>query len=289
MKVLFAYDYPESGTESVLKEVACGLREQGHEIDLLYTEGGREAGSAAKDLSLLSYDVAHFWNIRAVLPFKETIGIPFGVTIHGFVRGAEDGYFGSLQELEPDWIHCMDSFTQHRLGQQRLFATRTAQIIDIEGFTPLAAPENFTMGFTGDMKDFDGFDILTEIGVRTNIPMHGHDASLEWIPRDQMSDRFFSKISVFVSWAFGACGPVTAQEALLCGRPVLATPTETMVQVLRPGWNGEFFDGSVEDGIRQLRKIQENYQSYAENARRTTLNDPDPVIQTFIDKWKEIL
>ena len=138
------------------------------------------------------------------------------------------------------------------------------------------------------MKDFDGFDILTEIGLRANVPILGHDATAEWIPRDQMADRFFSKISVFASWAFGACGPVTAQEALLCGRPVLATSTETMEQVLVEGMNGEFFDGSVEDGARKLKKIQANYEQY-KYAPTTTLNHPAPVAQVFIDKWEEIL
>lgn len=287
MKVLFAYDYPESGTESVLLAVAEALESFGHTVDTVVTEGGKETGWV-EDASLMCYDVAHFWNTRAQIPFKDA-AIPWGVTIHGFLFGAEAGYLSWLREAEPDWIHTMDPYVQQFLGRHHLYSLRTPQVISRRSWHPLPPPEEFTLGFCGECPDFDGFDIITEIGTRAGVRVFGHNASKEWIPKAKMNEKLFAHVSVFAVWQFGACGPVTAQEALLCGRPVLTTRTETMEQVLRHGEEGRFFDGSVEDGVRHLRVIQNDYERMSRLAPRVKLNDPQRVAETFIKKWRELL
>jgi glycosyltransferase involved in cell wall biosynthesis len=287
MKILFAYDYPESGTESVLQTVAEALDALGHLVDIVVTDGGRDPGWVT-DRSLSKYDVAHFWNTRAQLPFKDSV-IPWGVTIHGFLFGAEAGYLSWLREAEPDWVHVMDSYVQQLLGRHHIYCRRTPQVISRGDWKPLPPPEEFTLGFLGEDPDFDGFDIITEIGARTGIPVFGHNASIEWIPRKELAERFFAHISVFVDWHFGACGPVTAQEALLCGRPILVPPGDTMEQILRHGEEGCFFDGSAEDGARQLLVIQKDYERMTRLAPRAQLNDPRPVAEAFVAKWKELV
>jgi hypothetical protein len=251
----------------------------GHNVDFVVWDQGK---GIPTNLDVNAYDVAHFFNIRPAEYFKDDIDIPFGVTIHGFIVGAEQRYIDGINNLEPDWVHVMDSFSQNRLGQYGISTLLTEQVISTAGWSHMPLPTEFAIGYLGGEeghhREFKRFSVIEAIAKGTDVPCYGHDATKEWISKSEVR-ALYSKMSIYVNAAWGACGPVTAQEALLCGRPVLTTPIDTMKEVIRPGFDGEFFDGSVEDGVRVLSDMRRNLSRYC--SRPPQLNDPLDVAYAF--------
>ncbi len=289
MKIFFGYDYALSGTESVLTPIAHELGVLGHHVTQMVVHKGDQIPEGF-DRSLRDFDIAHFWNIPSVPPFYEQLEIPFGVTIHGFMYGAEERYFKMLRELTPDWIHVMDEFTLQRLGQENFYSTYTPQCITTAGWkrAPEAEAPEKSIGYLGDDPTFDHFETIEAIAKEVGIPCFGHNASDLWLSKDQVRAHLV-KMAIFVNCNFGACGPVTAQEAMMLGRPVLTTPTTTMIELMTPGFHGEFFDGSVEDGVRKVKDMFEhtNYNRY--HPETIQLHEPSWVAGMFEKKLKEVL
>lgn len=89
-------------------------------------------------------------------------------------------------------------------------------------------------------------------------------------------------MAVYVEASFGMTGPIPPQEALLQGRPILTTRITTMTEIMKEGVNGEFFDGSLKDLVRQATKIFDNYDHYYEGTKQTVLNSPKDAAERFI-------
>jgi len=282
VKLFFAYDYALSGTESVLLAVAGALRNRGHIVDCLAVGKDGAAIPPGLDRSLSGYDAVHFWNIRPASHFHDQIVPPFGVTIHGFIAGHEETYIRELRRLAPTWIHVMDSYSRQYLGQRDLYSFQTPQCIRIEGWERMSLPATFSVGYLGgDSEGFKRFPVIEAAARLSGCPCAGHNASDRWLSRQEVR-ALYARTSVYVNAAFGACGPVPAQEALLCGRPILTTPITTMLEVVRPGIDGEFFDGSAEDAARRISEIRQGIDRYCRAP--LILHDPGVVADLFCEE-----
>lgn len=290
-RVLFVYDYEQSGSERVLTAFAKELRLRNYTVDCMaildkpLAFKKKMAQSVSND-----YDVVHFWNIRSSDSFLDDLCLPFGTTIHQIILPHNTNYIDHLKAYPPNWVHVMDSFTQQLLGTFDIASTRTRQCSDIEdrrGFLPL--PPKLLLGSLGG--NIDGskrFDKIATIAEVSGIPVRLHDSSKYWAPIEVVDD-FFATISIYINGALGVCGPIPPQEALLSGRPVLSVYTETMEQVIEHGKNGRFFDGSIKDGVRQLKIMLDDLDSYHKNTKATSFNNIEPAVDIFERKLLEIL
>lgn len=296
MKLFFAYDHPQSGTESVLRAVAASLRTMGHVVDEMAT--GIEGKHVPKgfDVTLKGYDAAHFWNPRASWAFiGDGISVPWGITSHGF------GGVGNVQQVtqaryidffkisDADWFHTMDVFTLNLLGREGIYSFYTPQVITREGFHRLPPPSTITLGCVGANDDgYKRFEVIEAAARMIGIQAVLHDSSATLLDKDGVID-FYRRVGVYVNACFGACGPVPAQEALLCGRPVITTHLQTMMDVVQAGVNGEFFNGSAEHLAKKVERVLADYMHYYDGTLTTKLNSPDEAARLFIEGIEDAL
>ncbi len=279
MKIAYLYDYSEGGTNNVADPIARLLNASGHHVDTFAVDKGRGlAQFRAHD-----YDLIHAWNIRT-LDHCGHVSVPVVATIHHLPYGYEDHYFERLSRYEPEHIHVMDRFAQRQLGQRGLCnVTHITQTFDHSRFTELAEPSAFTVGALG--TDADGMKRL-QVVRDCPYPKVIHDSS-DWRPWREVQD-FYKRISVFVCASFNDAGPLPAQEALLCGRPVVTTPVGQMTRIIN-GLNGLFFNGTTEDLTRKLDRIFEDYDYYRRGALRTVLPSPIDVLPEYERMYLEVV
>ena len=286
MNLFFAYDYPLSGTESVLMAMAEALRAKGHFVTTQTI--GKNFDAAALDMSLSSFDVAHFWNKRSFDPFAKAIRIPYGFTSHGFggsgdvQKYTQSHYIDYFKCANPYWMHTMDTFTLQILGRVGLHSFWTPQCITHEPFYRLPKPKEMTLGCIG--ADADGFKrhkMIKEAAKQLKIPFIEYDSSYELVDKQGVIN-LYEQMAIFVNAIFGACGPVPPQEALLCGRPVVSTRIDTMVSVIQEGINGEFFDGSMPDLVKKVEIVFNQYDKYYEGTHKTILLSANEAADRFI-------
>lgn len=287
-RVLFVYDYPESGSERVLKEYAKYMAP--YEVDCLCVDLGKGIPSGY-DLSCTDYEWVHFWNIRTFEYFKDQICVPYGVTIHHIYPGQEQAVVNALTwKIMPTWVHAMDNFTEQNLGRYGVSCFVTPQIIDVSDIkreAPCLTPNLSSLG--GNSDGFKRFEVVEGAALLLGIPARLHDSSAKWISRKEVLE-FLRGTYIYVNACFGCCGPIPPQEALLMGRPLVTTRTTTMLEILRQGLNGEFFDGSPEGCVRVVRKIMSRYEQYCGGAAYHTMPiNSERVAQVFVKRIKEAL
>lgn len=290
MKFAFFYDYPESGTERVVKAFHKALESMGQTVDSrpLAPLGMPNDLPADFDMSLSSYDAAHFWNLRPYEHFEDTIKIPYGVSVHHIYPGSEKTVIEKLAKMSPYWVHTTDNFTEQNLGRYGVISFVTPQCIETDA-SPLPEAEFPNLACIGGNSDgFKRVEVIREAAKLLDIPSFIHDSSAEWISKEKVT-QFFRDSYIYVNACFGCGGPVPPQEALLYGRPVVTTRISTMLETVREGINGEFFDGSAKGCAWAARRIMDNYPWYAQNAADTILNNPLKSAYIFLANIEEKL
>ncbi len=291
MKIGFFYDYSDSGTERVVVPIAKAMRAAGHEIAVQVVDKGR-ALPPGFDRSLADLDYAHFWNLQTAGLLAPTTVPPFGFTVHGLIPGAEAGYATFIHHFRPAWVHAIDLHTHIQLGRMEIISTLIPQCIDTDGLHHLPYPEEFTLGYLGGDRQGKRFGVVEEIARSLGVPCVGWDGdgvSKPWLSRAEVLD-LYAKMSVFVCASFCDGGPIPPQEALLCGRPVVTTRVGQMPSLLEPGVDGEFFDGSVEDGCRAVERVWaewEVYSAFARDWRPPFSHRPTSVARAFLRQIEE--
>jgi glycosyltransferase involved in cell wall biosynthesis len=252
MKILMLTDYDAGGTWNIATPVAEEVRLAGHEVTLRAT--GKD-GCDIKDLPkhLEAWDVVHFWNIRTRRYFDPAP--PSVLTIHHLLAPPQDNaQYDALRSFAPEAIHVVDRFTQHGLGRAGFTnVVHIPQAFRHEKWEHLPPPEEFAIGYMGDAGSDKRFEVVEGIAKKLGIPCHSL-LSAPWKSDAAVMD-FYRKISVYVVASFCDGGPLPAQEAYLCGRPVVSTRVGMMEDVAC-----EFFDGSVEDGARAVAQVREDYE-----------------------------
>lgn len=298
MNWLFALQDLRNGSGSVARAIGRCLEEDyGDTVEFIETGpfGSTFRFSVPEDTDILHcFTRASIGHIDNVSQDSHNLP-PFGVTLHDVQPFRWEFTARHLQAIQPRWVHVMDSFSQSFVGQLRFLCIRTRQVFDSSDWAAelLPSPPHPTIGCIGSVgvsdHDFKGMRIVEAIALAARVVAHTRPVhNWSWQAPAQVRD-YYASLSVYVNAAWGACGPIPAQEALLCGRPVLTTPIDTMLEVIRPGFNGEFFDGSVRDGVRALHRILNNYEHYHQNAVNTMFNDPKEAVAGFRSRILEAL
>jgi len=239
------------------------------------------------------YDIVHvFW--PAGLQQVPDIAAPITCTFHHATHGYEDFYLKTLYSNFPVRIHVFDQFAVRQLGRYGIYNTRyIPQCLDTSDWTILSAPDKMTIGYLGgagdeEYKRFDFIDELAEeLGVEC-VCQRTDEESGEYKSHDDILN-LYERMAVYVVASYEDAGPLPAQEAFLCGRPIVSTYVGSMPQVVRPGVNGEFFYGDIASGKKACEQIFNNYEHYRRGAIATPLPSPDETAQKFLDMFQEVL
>lgn len=251
MRIAMFTSYDAGGTWEVAKPIADELLKLGHYVTL---EAIGRGHSVPKDRTLSDYDIAHFWNIEEMKHFDPAV--PTVVTVNSLCPETDNGYKQMLQQLNPDHIHTHDSWMVRYLGQRGITnVTSIPQAFDHSKWPVLPLPREFAVGYVGDPA-YKRFDVIEAAAKLAGVPCYSLLAD-PWHPQQEVLD-FYRKISCYVVTSFNDSGPLPAQEALLCGRPVVTTHVGMMDDTVLDGDNGYFHDGSVEDCAKKILEAKES-------------------------------
>ncbi len=289
MKIAYLVSYPQSGTLKIAEPVAERLRSTGVEVDLIIVDKGK--GEMMKDLSrsLEGYDLAHFWNFATRTHFDQDLTCPSVMTMHHLPFGYEGGYFRLLAACPPNMLHVLDHFTQRQLGQHGF--TNVAyikQTFDHRKWRELPVPDDPALGYLGGNSDgLKRLPVIREAAERLGWPAIGNDSSKKWVDDADIVD-IYRRCSIFVVAGFNEAGPLPAQEALLCGRPVITTYVGTMPDVIIDAYNGKFVDGSVASIVDAASSIHKEYHHYQHGVAHTYFPDPGIAFSGYVKMYKRV-
>jgi glycosyltransferase involved in cell wall biosynthesis len=257
VRIALITSYDGGGTWNIAKPLADTLRYLGHTVTLQATHKG-ETRAGLSD-SLEEFDVVHFFNIREALTFAPEI--PSVITIHHIPKIHETSYLTSLRSLTPSRIHTVDKWTARQLGREGFYnVAYIPQAFDHSKWPRMPLPTQFAVGYLGDPEAFKRFEIIELAAKQARVPCYGV-LSDKWHPQSDIL-ALYQRISCYVVASFEDGGPLPAQEAMLCGRPVATTYVGMMPDVMWPGRGGEFHDGSIDGCAAAIKKIQLSLASY---------------------------
>lgn len=248
---------------------------------LLIEDDHEGSGGVLDALSKKKYDYLHYWSTLETLIIP---GLPTGQTIHGFSTSeALQNYVNHIRVSKIRVVHALDPFTatgiltmaNHKNPSGVFFTPQLTTFSGLQRNVP--APEVFTIGHIGVDPIGKRVPLIQQLAESCSVPCHLFDSTQkdeeELLSREQVGE-FLSGLSVYVSaHTYPAAGPVPGQEALFTGVPILTTPAYTMLEFLVPGINGEMFDGSLEDAVRKLKRIQNNYEHYRQGVCRSVTDE----------------
>jgi glycosyltransferase involved in cell wall biosynthesis len=250
----------------MIQPVIRALRE-GHEVDFFsYTN------DKPSDVQLAQYDVVNFLNIGTLRHYHEPFEFPFTVHLHHVTQGYEKAYFATLREYEPDVVFTLDNFGLRQLGRAGFYnCIRVRQAVDKKKWQYMDAPEDFAIGWLGGDTRFKRTDVIEQAAKLLDIPCYGHDSST-WLSETKIRN-LYKNMSVYVVASFEDGGPLPAQEALLCGRPVVTTHVGNMPDVIKDGCTGLFYDGSLDGLVEAISAVKRQYDMFRLQVKNRRLQD----------------
>lgn len=212
------------------------------------------------------------------------------MNVNHIESGKEERCLKLIELNSPEKIVVTDTFYQQRLGQLSLTnVVYIPQAFDHSGFYPLTFPDKFTIGWLGTNWAIKRFEIAKQAAEELGIAFIDGSRKdfLETNSPLWLADKieFFQKISCYVVTTFTDTGPLPPQEALLYNRPVISTVVGMMKDIIKPGYNGEFFDGSVEDLKKVIKTVQSRFNLYRA-AALTKLPTVENIAKKFLDMWR---
>lgn len=128
-------------------------------------------------------------------------------------------------------------------------------------------------------------NLTKELKIDNNIEFIGN------LPNHEVQSYFANAIISISSSLDEAYGLVNI-EALRAGTPLVCTKTAGSLDILKEGFNGEYFDHKNEHSLcESISKVIENWEQYSENSLRTFKNyySMDSKIQQHKNKIIELL
>jgi hypothetical protein len=261
------------------------------------------------DRSFEEYDIVHIGYFNNLLYVKDDIEVPYTCSVHHIAANREVSATNFLMHFAPFGIVTADPFCQRQLGMyningvelipysfdhgpyEPLFKEAFAVAKEPPGMTPSA--RDFTVGYIGCDSSAKRFAVIEEACHRANIPCVGIDRDTRNEEEDFLDqekvNRMFLDSHVYVSAGWTDGGPLPPQEALLLGRPVISTRVGMMPELIKPGENGEFFDGTVDDLVSKLNYMRFNYIDYHMGAMATQLPSVPQTSMQYLRFWMRIL
>lgn len=275
--------YDAGGTWEFASSIKKDLEKRGHTVSL--DAVGR--GGARVKPTLENIDIAHFWNLEEMKQYPN-LAIPTVATIHHIPVPGEGHYNTMLRKFRPDIIHVIDAFTLRQLGRWEFYnVVHIPQTFDHSKWQPLPFPETFTVGCMGDEKSLKRFDVIEAAARLANVPFIKMTSS-PWKSEQERMD-FFRSISCYVVASFEDGGPLPAQEALLCGRPVVTTHVGQMDRIIDEGASGCFHNGSIQDCARAILEAKDIDTDILSETADVLLAETEEVIPEYEALYEDLL
>jgi hypothetical protein len=265
MTIAFLMSFRNSGADQVFKPIIRGLTARGHEIFPIYPD-------------------MPFPQERFNIVHHSWLGVPHGESLLSAARtcniwsvplGKVNSYMRQINELGFDNLVVDDVMTLQILGQCDFTAVDLIPMV-MDPLPPLEfhPADPIVLGIMGNSYDSKRFDIVHRAFKGLKGPKEfklyaaTFPAERRLFVMDPIKD-YYKHISIHIHSSFMDTNSLPAMEALAQGIPVIATRSHGLERVLKPGINGEWFDGSAEDLRAKILKMSDSLHQYFEKAHQT--------------------
>lgn len=292
MKVALIAGYKDGAIDQVMRPLAKELTALGFQADLITYYDMVDKDQWADTLN--SYDLVHWGFFMYALPFQGLITTKQTGNVWHIGVGQTEKYQEILHNLDLDRIVVDDGdcMTLQQLGQLGLTKVTPIPILfDYGRFQPLPEPEGpFTVGIFCNDYNYKRYDIILKACEQAGVECHAMilPENRKMYSLDPIKD-VYAHIHVLAHATFVDTNSLPAREALLCGRPVIATRSGGLERVLDHGRNGLFFDGSVKDLVRKIAEAMENYPALASGAEQTYLPAPSGIAYQYKEMFESVV
>ena len=297
MKVALVTSWPGGAVYNVLQPLVSELQELGVDAQLVHysTANPDEKKDLYTAIDVISdCDLVHYGWIGYAPFFKDQVFIPATAGIHHIPDGRLDSTVRLLLDLNIKRVVVSELFSLRQLGQVGWTNTTIIPyVFDHSKFRHMPPPANFTVGVLGCDYALKRFSIAKQAAKIAKVQFNSYardvvDERVGWVPQDNVL-QFYKSISCYIETTFDSGGSLPPQEALLCGRPVIATHVGMMPQIIKHGVNGVFFDGGVSDCVKAIDTVQHNYDELCDGAMATKLPLAEDIAPRWVEMWEEVL
>jgi len=207
-----------------------------------------------------------------------------------------------FQELPAVAIHLQTYFTASivyhpmfvslfgQLGVENVFyAPLSKDYSDLRALQ-LPLPEVFTVGTMGTDNPIRRIHITEAAARLAGVQCHiiTYSEHRTTFPLNPVED-FLSKISLYIHCGFANIDSMNARDALCVGRPVVTTRVPGLGDLIEPGVNGMFYDGTPEGAAAAIGTCRPRLEDMSRNARITSMVTPSEVASYYERCWSEVL
>jgi glycosyltransferase involved in cell wall biosynthesis len=286
MKIAIINTWKQGAVHNIMEPLARSLNDY-EDVECDYFTIRDDFHERDFDSSFEDYDLVHVGYIGNLLSIRNECLAPTTISVHHIPAHRLAHAVNALNYCRPVKIITPDPFLQRQLGQMNVNGVELIPYaFDHSGFKELPYPEEFSVGFLGCDSEAKRFFTIErackELGVKcVGIDRNTKNEEVDFLPQEKIMN-MYREMSVYVSAGWNDGGPLPPQEALLCGRPVISTRVGMMPSIIKPGWNGEFFDGSVEDLKKKIMMVKNDLPDlYNHGARQTYI----PTLNDVVPKW----
>lgn len=141
-------------------------------------------------------------------------------------------------------------------------------------FSTLPYPKEFTIGYMGIDSKMKQFEWVDQIGSELGIPVIGarrtNHVGGEYEGKEL---EFYKQISCYVMSSWDESGPLPPIEALLCGRPIVATNVGMMPYVFERGAGGVLTTINYDKLKSGVEHVRNNFKACSTLASKFKLPD----------------
>ena len=300
MKIAILNTWKNGAVHNIMKPMADYLNTlDGVECDYLTLRD--DLADPGFDKSFDDYDIVHVGYFMNMQYIKDHIEVPFTCTVHHIAHHALERVHRFLCYNMPFGIATADPFCQRQLGQMNITGVKIIPYSFDHGPYKLDKPKaqtigrKFTVAYLGCDSEAKRFSMIEEAAAQAGYECNGIDRNTrneedDYLPHEKII-QMYKDAHVYVSAGWNDGGPLPPQEALLMSVPVVTTRVGMMPEVIKPGFNGEFFDGTINDLKDKLQMIEENFHHYSLGAEQTWMNLPtvQKTSDMYMEMWTKVL
>ena len=293
MRVAVLAGFKDGAIDQVMRPLVAFAKAKGVDVDLIGTYDITDLDATAEQINN-TYDLLHYGFFMYHKGLGPRIFIP--QTANLWHIGVENIERYQQLILNADFKRIVvddgDHMTIQQLGQMGFTKVTPIPIMfDYGRFHHLPIPKGpFTVGIFCNDYNFKRFDIIIKAAERAEVECHAmimpegrHTYALDPI-RD-----VYSHIHALAHATFVDTNSLPAREALLCGRPILATRNGGLDRVLKDGVNALWHDGSIADLAAKMKQMRDDYDNLAAGARATILPDLSTSADQYIKVWENVI
>ena len=293
MKVAVIAGYKDGAIDQVMRPLVALNQAKGIDITLIGNYEVTDLDKFAENLNQ-HFDIVHYGFLMYSRGLAGKLVIPQTANVWHIGVEQVERYQSLIQNADFQRIIVDDGdhMTLQQLGQMGFTKVTPIPIIfDYTHFAPLPPPEGpFTVGIFCNDYNYKRYDIVVKAAERAGVECHAMilPEGRQTYALDPIRD-VYAHIHALAHATFVDTNSLPAREALLCGRPIIATRSGGLDRVLKNGQNGLWHDGSINDLASKMKLVRDDYDWYRAGALATRLPDPVVAAYDYQRVWEDIL